>query len=724
VNRWSLPASLMLVLGLVASGVSVLGAATPAAAAPASGTYHAATPTRVLDTRYGTGAKAGPIPANQAAVLQVAGLSSVPTGASAVVLNVTVTVPTNRGYISVYPDGEALPTTSNLNFVAGQTVPSMVVVALPSNGRIRLHNGSDGSVQLIADVSGYYTGANAPTGQGAFGAIAPQRILDTRTNSADPGVRQPPVAPMSSVSFPVTGGGVPAGVSAVVLNVTVTEPVAPGFITAYPTGGPVPGASNLNFISRQTVPNLVVVPVSAGGTVSLFNGSLGTAHLLADISGYFLAGDPVNAGTLGALAPVRLLDTRSGGAATVVAPSQARTMSVTGRGGVPLAGGGAVVLNVTVTEPSAAGFLTVYGGNARPGVSNLNFVKGQTVPNLVVAQVSASGTVTFYNGSAGTVHVLADVSGYIPAADAPPHATSTSHYVRNITGTAVSDQTTMHLEGCADAQAGSAFVLLLVGAQSISNTPASSNGTVLSRANPGVRLTVPDRPVRLTYPQVRAAVDAYTQGFSSCSTAAVTVAVGTNSSGGNYSAYTAVDQGADWANEVVDKLTARAQMEIVGANDIEASFGSTYAQAAAWVTSYLAATTSRTSQLVYAGSADACPVTYGTTAECVDAAGQVGPDWTRANYVSLTHGLAPTRITALPQVYYGYQAVQWANIDVTARASGGGIVFAGVLTENASACGADCAMKPSQGWAALQHALSTVVTAPSIPVVTDLRVDV
>ena len=110
------------------------------------------------------------------------------------------------------------------------------------------------------------------------------------------------------------------------------------------------------------------------------------------------------------------------------------------------------------------------------------------------------------------------------------------------------------------------------------------------------------------------------------------------------------------------------------------------------------------------------------TGECGAVIGQSGPNWTRANYVSLTRGLGPTRITALPQIYYAYQAVQWANIDISARATGSGIVFAGALTENASNCGPDCAMRPGQGWAALHHALSTVVLSPSVPVVTDLRV--
>lgn len=58
-------------------------------------------------------------------------------------------------------------------------------------------------------------------------------------------------------------------------------------------------------------------------------------QLLADISGYFLAGDPVNAGALGALSPVRLLDSRSGigGPPVAVASNKAITVSVHGRVG-------------------------------------------------------------------------------------------------------------------------------------------------------------------------------------------------------------------------------------------------------------------------------------------------------------------------------------------------------------------------------------------------------
>ncbi|MEP7193173.1 MAG: hypothetical protein ABI903_09935, partial [Actinomycetota bacterium] len=88
-------------------------------------------------------------------------------------------------------------------------------------------------------------------------------------------------------------------------------------------------------------------------------------------------------------------------------------LQVTGEGGVPDSGVSAVVLNVTVTAPSVAGFLTVFGDETtRPTASNLNFAKGQTVPNLVIAPVGANGKVALYNGSGGSMQVIADVAGW------------------------------------------------------------------------------------------------------------------------------------------------------------------------------------------------------------------------------------------------------------------------------------------------------------------------
>src|SRR5664280_667448 len=128
----------------------------------------------------------------------------------------------------------------------------------------------------------------APTA-GAFVSVAPARLLDTPMGTGAPAA---PVAAHQAVALQVGGrGGVPAtGVSAVVLNVTVTQPGAGGFLTAYADGTALPLASNLNFSPGQTVPNLVVAPVGANGQVDLYNGSAGSTHLIADVTGYFLAG--------------------------------------------------------------------------------------------------------------------------------------------------------------------------------------------------------------------------------------------------------------------------------------------------------------------------------------------------------------------------------------------------------------------------------------------------
>jgi hypothetical protein len=127
--------------------------------------------------------------------------------------------------------------------------------------------------------------------------------------------------------------------------------------------------------------------------------------------------------------------------------------------------------------------------------------------------------------------------------------------------------------------------------------------------------------------------------------------------------------------------------------------------------------------LLFNGSADGCPTTYGApNLTCVG--------WTEANYLTLAGGTGAnkSRITALPQIYTAGQAVQWANI--AASTGGAGLDFAGVLTENAACpagtspgCNGLAALPPMRGWAALYHSLSTIRTAPSIPAVTDLKID-
>ncbi|GAA4263952.1 choice-of-anchor D domain-containing protein [Dactylosporangium darangshiense] len=124
-------------------------------------------------------------------------------------------------------------------------------------------------------------------------------------------------------------------------------------------------------------------------------------------------------GTYRPMDPVRLLDTREGNGApkAPLGGGQTLHLQVTGRGGVPSSKISAVVLNVTVTAPTSAGYLTVYpAGVTRPTASSLNFPAGWTGANSVTVPVGTNGQVDIFN-AAGNVHVIADVLGYYNAYD-------------------------------------------------------------------------------------------------------------------------------------------------------------------------------------------------------------------------------------------------------------------------------------------------------------------
>lgn len=257
--------------------------------------------------------------------------------------------------------------------------------------------------------------------EGTFFPLPPSRILDTRTGN---GAAVGPVGPNQVMSFTVTDReGVPAtDVSAVVLNMTAVFPTAASYLTVWPTGEPMPTASNLNFVPNQVVPNLVKTKVGVAGQVSVYNAA-GSVHVLADVAGWYKGGvDPVEGARYQPLTPSRILDTRFGvgAAATTVGPGQSVDLQVTGEGGVPVTGVSAVTMNVTVVGPSApSSFLTVWPtGEARPTASNLNYVAGDVVANLVLVKVGAGGKVSLYNET-GQTHLLADVVGWYSAPGGP-----------------------------------------------------------------------------------------------------------------------------------------------------------------------------------------------------------------------------------------------------------------------------------------------------------------
>jgi hypothetical protein len=375
--------------------------------APSPASYfHAVTPYRLVDSRSGQGmpgsvpAKLGP---GQELTITPLGTGGIPAGATAVVLNVTVTQPTTSSFLTVYPSDAPRPLTSNLNFVAGDTRPNAVTVRLSPDGKARIYNFA-GSAHVIVDVAGWYD----TTVGSLYNSVNPARVVDTRNGTGLAGK----FGQGQTRTFTFPSGIVPAAATAVVLNATVTEPTAGGFLTVYPADAPaLPVVSNLNFVPGQTVPNLVTVKLSAADAVKIFN-SAGQTHVILDVAGWY--------GPSGqffrAVTPARALDTRvgTGGQTGALGQASGFSLKVPTVGGLPhsAAAISAIVVNATVTAPTSSGFVTLHPANQPlPLASNLNFVAGQTVPNLAIVKTSPDGHVRTYN-ALGQTHVIADIAGW------------------------------------------------------------------------------------------------------------------------------------------------------------------------------------------------------------------------------------------------------------------------------------------------------------------------
>ncbi len=357
---------------------------------------------RIMDTRAGFGFSDFPIPLapHEERRMRISSVTSRPaTELAGVAVNITAIGPTAAGYLTVVPTGTVVPTASNLNFAAGQTVPNFAFVPVADDGTFVIVNGSPGYTHVAIDAFGYFTRQASPP-PGSFTSLQPSRLLDTRSGTGRK------VAPGGIVDLAVAGhGGVPAsGVSAVVLNVTVTQGSASGHITVFPTGQAVPLASNLNFVAGQTVANLVVVMLGAGGGVSFNNGSrYGSSHVVADVVGYFHGGSPVGRGGYVPIPPTRVFDTRVNPGAKVGALTYPENDVIPN---AQCAVG--LVLNLTATEPVASGFFQVDYSPWIP-TSSLNYTAGQTVPNLAITK---AGFTLHNSGGPGIVHMIGDLAGY------------------------------------------------------------------------------------------------------------------------------------------------------------------------------------------------------------------------------------------------------------------------------------------------------------------------
>jgi hypothetical protein len=275
-------------------------------------------PARLLDTRPGyttidgQQAGTGPLGAGATRHLPVTGRANIPADATAVAMNVTATNPTAPSFLTVHPTGTTRPNAANLNMTAGLTISNMVIAKIGANGQIDIDNFA-GSTDVVVDALAWVPSTSSYTG------ITPARVLDTRPGYSTVDGQQAGTGALGADStrhLPLVGrAGIPVDATAVVLNVTATNPTAASFVTVHPTGTSRPTAANLNMTPGQTIPNLVIAKLGTGGQIDLYQ-LTGSTDLVVDVQGWF-----TGTGTYTGLTPARLMDTRDDGIPTSPPPT-------------------------------------------------------------------------------------------------------------------------------------------------------------------------------------------------------------------------------------------------------------------------------------------------------------------------------------------------------------------------------------------------------------------
>ncbi|MDW3216510.1 MAG: fibronectin type III domain-containing protein [Ilumatobacteraceae bacterium] len=245
---------------------------------------------------------------------------------------------------------------------------------------------------VFVDWSGSFSDTDGEADGGGYTAVDATRILDTR---------EVPGRLVADTEYrvEVPAGLVGADATTLTVNLTVTEPSAPGFITVYPCGVDRPLASATNYTTGETRANVVDVPFTAGSDICLY--SLVDTDAIIDVQGFY---SPSNDSRIVPRTATRLVDTRPG---NKLGAGETRVVDVVGKNKAS-SSATVVVLNIAATETEGPGFFTVFPcGDDLPLASNLNFMADQTVSNEVFVEPGDDGTVCIYSLTAA--HVVVDL---------------------------------------------------------------------------------------------------------------------------------------------------------------------------------------------------------------------------------------------------------------------------------------------------------------------------
>jgi lysophospholipase L1-like esterase len=246
-----------------------------------------------------------------------------------------------------------------------------------------------------------------------FTPMAPVRVADSRSNQALSALKTG-----SPQRLQIDFGVVPAGASAVAVNLTVTATAGSGYLTVYPCGSR-PEVSSLNWNEpRATLANGAIVLLDRTGGFCVFS-SVDT-HLVVDVGGFFASSSTER---FNPVAPFRVADSRLGlGGISRLGPGQTVSIAVTGAGSAPHKAT-AVAVNVTAVSPAAAGYVTMFAcDTSRPETSALNFTAGAVRANNALVALGESGRLCLFSSVA--TDVVVDVVGFFGATGRSFQATS------------------------------------------------------------------------------------------------------------------------------------------------------------------------------------------------------------------------------------------------------------------------------------------------------------
>ncbi len=394
---------------------------------PAPGEFASVPLYRVLDTRSGTGETGGAaqLGAGKSLAVTVTGVDGVPSDATSVVVNVVALNATASGYLSTWDSNISDPNIASVGVKAGINTNQTDTIGVSSTGTVSVANHSSAALDVVMTLMGYYTGTTDTSAGDTYGDAPWAKIVDTTTGQ---GTSQAPIPAGGSITVQVSGqGGIATGADTAVLQFSAPNASQSGYLIANAAGTSDPGVSVLFYDSSMIYRDLIYVPLSSAGKITITNHGSAAVDLVLYTRGYFMppATTPIGAEyvPVGPAGPVIVYGTSSGG--TQVAANASVTFQVAGSAGLPATGVVEVAEHVVVTNPAQSGYLDVYrGGGTDPNHATMNFLAGDGTDvgyqDSILSQVSPTGQETITNHSSGTVNVQVAVVGVFFNPQVPP----------------------------------------------------------------------------------------------------------------------------------------------------------------------------------------------------------------------------------------------------------------------------------------------------------------